>query len=183
MNSDKLMKLMELIDEHKETLGDGDYLNACNLLKDINSDQNNIAPRDPINEAIRTLGTEPIRGGVRGLNYLPNGFLSFDQFRVSIAGFEPIVDINHNEDCTPRCRRHKPNIKHEFRVMEISMFAEDIRRADLNLRVKGAWDSSTATYYVKEQLEERSNPDAPHARIKGKSFIITDIQILPQYHV
>jgi len=35
--SDNCFKILDLVDNHKEAIGDGDYLKICNLLKNINN--------------------------------------------------------------------------------------------------------------------------------------------------
>lgn len=151
MNSDKLMKLMQIIDDNKETLKDGTYLDACNLLKDIKND------KDKDFEGI--------------------GISEERLYRVLIFGFEPLVVVNHTETCTPRCRKHKPSIVLNPITINTYMAGEDIREAEVDIKYQGFYDSSKSTS-LHDLLNAIPRNDAPHAKIKEKSYVITNIQIV-----
>lgn len=200
--SDKLMKLMELIDDHKESFGDGFYLDACNLLKEADKDIKGIPWRRTSGEgeedekdldtpSARPLGipdeafpTDVFDNQIKMDDLILYSSVNDDEkYTCLVYVIEPVIQVFHNETCSIRCRRHKPtmiNISHQIRLI---LKGTKLKKIIRDISTYGCVDTFTPenpemiTVHcaLVRAIQEKDGLKDDKINIQYKSYLITKV--------
>lgn len=160
MTNNNLLKAMDIIDEHKDKLGDGDYLSLCNLLKKVSDESTSLFQNNNVD--IPNLGL-----------FIP----------CRLTFIEPRVVLPHNENCGPRCRIHKSGIMNFKHILPTALHTSLLTEMQEMINQNGVCDitelnNEYAVFLHRaciDSINIEENRDAQHAKINYKSILITKI--------
>lgn len=171
----ELMNIMEVVDNIKEQIGDGNYLQLCNSLKRISDMKCKDLDSIPMHTELYQVLDEAVD------DVEPDGL-----YTCRIYFTEPRVVLIHDDDCGVRCRRHKPIIMaYSHVVNNVHLTGIELEDVLMDLRDEGQHRVLTPNFRVSWTLYRRLHlhlrlldqpQDLPKAKISDKSFIITKIE-------
>lgn len=139
----ELLKVIDIIDGVKETLGDGKYLNICNSLKKI-SEYRETKPSQLIRFSLVELDI------IRLTNIQDYALYSCLVFFTASK-----MITQHTPECKSECCLHKPIPTLEHRHISIEMYGEDLFEIESEISTSGSFN-----------LDENSGMDDIYPKIR-----------------